>query len=231
MDNAALAQLRKVSLFSKLDEDLLQTVARHSRKRRFKANEYLFHKDDPGYTLYIILAGHVHVQNIAANGEVVHIARRGPGEMFGEMSLIDGKPRMADVVTVMDCELLILDRVAFVEMIQSSPAIALHIMACLADRLRQAAEHLESQQEMDVLGRVAQILLQLLQAHGVDDPKGGRRITMKITQEQLAAQVGATRETVNRALNALKTSRVLRMDGRALVIMNEKKLRECCEPE
>jgi CRP/FNR family transcriptional regulator, cyclic AMP receptor protein len=105
-ETAMMALLRQVPLFAGLDTTLLQTLLQHSRRRKFKAYETLFHEGDPGYTFYIIVFGRVNIQRWNSSGDVVHIAQRGAGEHFGELSLIDGKPHMADVVTAEPCDLL-----------------------------------------------------------------------------------------------------------------------------
>ena len=226
MDTTLTSVLRKVPLFSGLDEASLLALAQ--RSRRFPVGETLFHEGDPGYTLYIIISGRVKVQTIGGAGEIVQIAQCGVGEHFGELSLFDGKSRMADVVTTEPCDLLMLDHADFVRCVEQSSKFAIAIMANLADRIRQAADSLESHRELDVTGRIAEALLDLLAVYGEDDPAGGRRITHKITQQQLAEQIGATRESVSRALTGLRDVQALRIDGRTLVVLSEKRLRRAC---
>ena len=228
MSASVTSLLRQVPLFAGLEEAMLEMLAAHSRRRRFKAGETLFHVGDPGYTLYIILSGHIHIQTFTPAGEVVHQAQRGPGEHVGELALIDGKPRMADAVVAQECDLLMLDHADLIGCIEQSPKMALSIMSCLADRLRQAADHLESRQGLDVLGRLARLLLQLAEEHGQEDPSGGKRIRIKLSQQTLADQVDATRESVNRALSSLKEAGAIRYEGRTIIILNVNKLRQCC---
>ncbi len=144
------------------------------------------------------------------------------GEHFGELSLFDGKPRMADVITTEPCDLLMLDHSDFVRCVEQSSRFTMAIMANLADRIRQTAGHLESHRELDVTGRVAEALLELLPAYGEQDPNGGTRITHKITLQQLAEQIGATRESVSRAITSLRETEAIRIAGRILIVMSEK---------
>ena len=118
MDMTLTSVLRKVPLFSGLDEASLLTLAQHSRRRRFPAGETLFHEGDPGFTLYVIISGRVKVKTVGSAGEIIQIAQRGVGEHFGELSLFDGKPRMADVVTIEPCDLLMLDHSDFVRCVE-----------------------------------------------------------------------------------------------------------------
>ncbi|MGC8666930.1 MAG: Crp/Fnr family transcriptional regulator [Chthonomonadales bacterium] len=224
METSTQILLKQVPIFSALDEDALAVLSTHCRRRSFPAGEAIFHEGDPGHTLYVIVRGRVSIQTITASGEVVHIAERGPGEPFGELSLIDGKPRMADAVTSEACDVLVLDREGFLLAIEESPRIALSIMATLADRLRQAADHQESFRELNVTGRLSEFLLGLLQTHG-SPTASGQRIDVRFSQQEIAERIGATRETVNRALANLRRVGAIRMEGRAIVVVNPAKLR------
>jgi CRP/FNR family transcriptional regulator, cyclic AMP receptor protein len=225
MHSTITALLKCDSLFADLEDRDLQEVAQRIRRRKFPAQEAIFHEEDEGATLYILVSGHVHIQQTLASGETIHIATRGPGEHFGELSLLDGKPRMADAVTAEPCDLLLLSRTEFIRCVETSPKIALAVMASLADRLREAAQHLAARQDLDVFGRVSRILLNLMETHGVPEPGGGTRLNIKLTQQQLAEQAGTTRETVNRALSSLKDVKAIRSDGRAIIVLRPDRLR------
>jgi len=218
--------LKRILIFSELEETALFDLAQKCQRRLYKKNEAVFHEGDPGHTLYIVCAGRVNVQRENSDGKTALIARRGPGEHFGELALIDGKPRMADVIAAEPSELLMLRRDAFIQCIEQRPQIALKIMAALADRLREAADHLGNLQELDVLGRVAGALLERLQLGSTPEADGGRRLLPNVTQKQLAGEMGATRESVNRAIANLKDTNAVRMAGRALIILDEKRLRQ-----
>ncbi len=217
--------LKRVAIFSELDAEALSDLARECKPRQYKKNEAVFHEGDPGHTLYIVCAGCVHVQKETKSGKRSLIARRGAGEYVGEMALIDGKPRMADVITAEKTELLALRRNAFIRCIEQRPQIALKIMATLADRLREAADRLGNLQELDVLGRIAGALLDRMKAGSALEPGGGVRLLTPPTQQEIAEEIGATRESVNRALANLKKTGVLRK-GRDLVVLDEKRLKQ-----
>lgn len=225
MDVSIIAALKEVPLFVGLEDDLLLTLVKHGRRRRFPPGKPLFYEDGFGDALYIILSGDVSIQKPMPSGEVLHLAMRKQGEHFGEMALFGGRRRMADAVTATDCDLLVLDRDAFLRSIAECPQIALNIIVSLSDRLDQAAAHLQNHQELDVMGRVCAVLLELLDAHGIPDLKGGRRIGVKWTQQQLAERISARRESVTRAFASLKESHIIRLDGRAIIVLDEKELR------
>ena len=226
MSSTTAALLRQVPLFAALDDELREAIALRTRRRTFEAGQALFHEGDPGHTLYVILSGRVNVQRVTPSGEVLHIADRGPGEFVGEMALIDGKPRMADVVTAEACDLLMVDRAAFLECMERSPRIAWLVAGCMVERLREAADHQEKIQSRDVLGRVAGALLELMDLQGTDPVPGGRRLRAQITQQELAERVGTTRESVNRAFRRLKQVGAVQCQGKQPVVTDEVKLRQ-----
>jgi CRP/FNR family cyclic AMP-dependent transcriptional regulator len=226
MDPSSLEALRQVPFFSGLDSESLEAVARYSRRRTFRAGQAIFHKGDPGHALFVIVSGRVNIQNLTAAGETVHIAARGPGEQFGELSLIDLKPRMADAVTAEESVLLVLERDEFLRCIKKNPSIAVGIISSLADRLREAADQRESHQGLSVSGRLAETLIGLADEHGFPDLDGGIRIELKVTQESLAEMIGCKRETVNRAIASLRATGALRTEGRDIILTDVQKLRQ-----
>ncbi len=226
MDSSSVDALRHVPLFAALDEDSLQALARHSRRRVFKDNQTIFNEGEPGHSLFVIVSGRVNIQTSTSYGEVVHIAGRGPGDQFGELSLFDEKPRMADAVTAERSDLLILDREEFLRCIRKSPMIAIRVMSSLADRLREAANQLESHQGLSVSGRLAEALIVLANDHGIPDPNGGILIGIKVSQESLAERIGCKRETINRALAGLAATGAIARNGRSIIVTDVQKLQQ-----
>ena len=225
MDTGMAHLLREVPLFAALDEGALQLLGERCRRRKFRAGEALFHEGDPGHTLYVVLAGHVKIQTLTDNGDIVHIATRGPRETVGEMSLIDGQQRMADAVTAEPAELLMLDRDEFIRCLERSPRMALQIMSCLASRLREAAQRQRQERNKSVPARVAAHLLQLAEERGVRD-QGGVRLEVRLSQGELAEELGVARESLNRALSSFRRTRVLQMQGHEWLITDPQRLRK-----
>jgi CRP/FNR family transcriptional regulator, cyclic AMP receptor protein len=141
----------------------------------------------------------------------------------GEMSLIDGQPRMADGLTAEPTDLLMLDRDDFLHCLRQCPDAALAVMAVMAARLRQSANDLGRQRRHGLLGKVAAVLLELADSYGKESDLG-LRIARPITHEQIAQRVGAARESVSRTLASLKKSGILATQGRQLIILDRKKL-------
>jgi len=220
-------QLRRIQLFSGLDEESLRLLAGRCRRRKFGAGEALFHEGDFGQTLYIVLSGSVIIQRVTKDMEVVHIAQRNPGEHFGELALFDEMPRSADAETGSACELLLLERRDLMQFLEAHPNVAWNIIRALSARLRESSEQAVRSKALDVLGRLAAYLSD--QADTVaPDPATGHRILQKLTDEQIAARINTSRESVNRRLARLRTMRVIQRDGRSIVIMNLAKLRSLC---
>lgn len=216
--------LRQVSFFGKLDEAMLGQIAQRTRRRQFGPHEALFHQGDPGETLYVIVAGNVAIQKPAASGQTIYLAQRCGGEHFGEMALIDAKPRMADAVTVTACDLLMLGREEFIHCIEACPAIALAVMTSLAERLREAADDVENYRSLDVLGRLAHTLLTLAEAQGGPESSGALRLDLTMSQQELADRIGTTRESVSRALAQLRRLKAIRSESRSHMILEPTKL-------
>jgi CRP-like cAMP-binding protein len=218
--------LRQIPLFSNLDENALQLLVDRCQRRRVAGKTVLFHEGDPGLTLYVIISGIVNIERATATGETVHIAKRGPGDHFGEFSLVDEKPRSATAVTDSSCEILVLHRQEFIRCIETEPSLALNIIKSLVMRLREAADRTVSYRTLDVMGRLASFLLEAASA-GKAAEGGGTEI-VRITEQEIADRIGATRESVNRKLAYLKNAGIIKRDGRRLVVMQPESLRTFC---
>ncbi len=215
--------LQQVSLFAELPEKALLELATYCRYREFGAKETLFHEGDDGHMLYILVSGEVSIQRVSEKGEIVHIATRGAGEQFGELSLLDGKPRTADVVTEERCSVLTLSREPFLNWLGRSPEIAKHLLASLASRLREATDRTVQYRSHSVMGRLCTEILEWVEKHGERESQGGTRITLKMTQQQMAERVGADRATVNRMLSTLKSMGAIdRREGYLVVLKPER---------
>ncbi len=191
--------LRQVSLFAALaDEDAAQLMSA-AKKRAFRSGEVIFHRDDPGQVLYMIKEGKVKICIISPDGQEISLAVLGKGEYFGEFALLDGLPRSTDAIALEKVECYTLQRSDFRNAIMKNPQIALQVMEALTKRLRNTDNMVEDLIFLDVYGRVAKKLLELADMHGVktDD---GVRIDVRLTQQELASMVGASRESVNKVM-------------------------------
>lgn len=183
------------------------------RCRRLPDSAPIVYRGDPAGALYIILSGQVKVHTATASGDEVILDILGPGDFFGEMSLLDGLPRSADVSALEPCELALLDGEALRETIEARPLVALALLRFLSVRLREQNEQMEMLMTRDVPGRVAGLLLHLADSQGRPMPSGGQiRIEVTLTQSDIAAFVGATRERVSRSLSAFRAQGAIAWD-------------------
>ena len=226
MSGIVEGMLRRIPLFSGLTDAELVPLATRCRRRLFPPREALFHEGDAGQTLYLILSGYVNIQRVVPEGTVVFVARRGPGDHFGELSLFDDLPRSADAVTETACDLLMLDRRELMFFLETHPQVSWEIIRTLSSRLREAADRMVSSETRDVLARVAACLLESAQT-GTTDARG--HITIEgLSDGRLALRIGATRETVNRRLSRLKQMGILRRENVTLIIQDIERLRALC---
>ena len=224
--------LKKVPLFAGLGEDALLTLAARLRRRRMPPGTPVVYKGDPAGVLYLIASGRVKVHQATSGGDEVILEVMGPGEFFGEMSLLDGQPRSADVSTLQETDLLLLEGEALRDTIHEQPAVAWTLLRILSQRLRDQNDRAEMLMTRDVAGRVADRLLKLAASQGSPAPDGkGVRLDVCLTQSDIAALIGATRERVQRALAAFRKSGAIvwDKDGGCWIIRNKAALAKRAE--
>lgn len=191
--------LKQITFFAGLSEDEIAQLMSASKRRTFRAGEVIFHRDDPGQVLYMIKEGKVKICRFSPDGQEISLAVLGKGEYFGEFALLDGLPRSADAIAMERVECYSLQRSDFHNAIMKTPKIAIEVMEALTKRLRTTDQMVEDLIFLDVYGRVAKKLLELAEAHGAETDSGVR-IDVRLTQQELASMVGASRESVNKVL-------------------------------
>ena len=217
--------LARVPLFADLDDESLKELSAVARKRVFRQGEVIFHRDDPGQVLYIVKEGKVKIALTSPDGQEVSLTVFGAGECFGELSILDGEPRSADAVALERVELYALQRQDFVNVVMSHPKIAIQVMKVISQRLRQADQQIEDLLFLDVYGRVAKKLLELSEVHGVPTTQGVR-IELRLTQQELASMVGASRESVNKVMGYFTDKRYIMTDKHKITLMKLADLRK-----
>jgi CRP/FNR family cyclic AMP-dependent transcriptional regulator len=218
-------QLDRVPLFADLDVTSLQQLAQAMRRRTFRASEAIFHRDDPGQVMYVIKEGRVRIRLTSAEGQEVALAVFGPGESFGEMAILDNQPRSADAIAIDKVEVFTLQRQDFIGVIRNHPDIAVEVMKTLSKRVRMANQMVEDLIFLDVYGRVAKKLLELSEEYGIttDD---GVRIDLRLTQQELASMVGASRESVNKVMGYFTDKSYISTDKHKITILRLAELRK-----
>ena len=215
--------LRGTPLFAGLDDEAWEALERRLGRRDLARGEHLFREGDPGDALHVVVDGKVKICRTSADGRENVVAILGPGDLLGELSIFDAQPRGAAAVAVVDCALATLSDADFHEWLREHPRGSFGLLRALAVRLRQTNEAMADLVFTDVPGRIAKTLLSLGERFG--EPDGtGTRVAHDLTQEELAQLVGASRETVNKALSDFAARGWIRLDGRAVVLLDTDRL-------
>ena len=215
--------LAQVPLFAALDEEAAEVLTAALTTRAVDRGHVVFVEGDPGDRLFIVLEGKVKVSRTATDGRENLLAVLGPTEMFGELSLFDPGPRTATVSAVTESVLASLDHDDLRPLLLARPEVAVNLLRALAQRLRRTNEAMADLVFSDVPGRVAKALLDLAEKFGeVED--AGTRVRHDLTQEELAQLVGASRETVNKALSEFANRGWLRIEGRSVLLLDRERL-------
>ena len=209
----SLVVLRNVPLFSGLDESELQRLSQVAVRRRAGRNEQVVRAGEDAESLIVLLTGRAKVTNFDEEGREIILAWLGPGEFFGEMGLIDGSPRSASVVAVEPCELLTIGKTEFQRCMQENFQVAQKLMQILVRRLREADRNIESLALLDVYGRVARLLLDLSEEEG-----GKRLVKQKISKQDMARMIGASREMVSKVMRDLEVGGYIISSGDQITI-------------
>lgn len=195
------------SFFSALGPEAIAQIAALCTSRKMRDGEILFLKGDPGDALYGVRRGQIVITTTTDAGRQFTLNILGPGDIFGEIALLDGQPRSADAVASGHVELFMIRRSDFQDLLKRRPEITTRIIELLCERLRFSSERLEEASLLSLRARLARRLLKLAEDFGED---------IEITQEELSVLVGAGRETVNRQLQKWRKSGVVEL-GRARV--------------
>jgi CRP-like cAMP-binding protein len=214
-DNAELGRRMRAlgasSLFSALPETAVKTLAAAMTERQVECGAKIFLQSDPGTALYAVLAGQVRIVVGGADGREHVLRIAGPGEVFGEISVLDSQPRTADAVAATRCRLLVLERRSLLALMAEQPAIALNLIGVLCEKLRATSAQVESLLFQGLPQRLANVLLDLVAAR--------RGNTIDITQSELGQLTGVTREWVNKKLRAWQAAGLVALQpGRVAVL-------------
>ncbi len=217
------AVLARSPLFSALPAADVDRVVALARRRRLDEGEILFHRGEETDSVYAILRGRVRVVSPGEDGREVVLRILQPGEILGEISVFYGGRRTASIVAAEPCELLVIGRRAFLELIEQHPRLATGLLAALAERVAELTEQLSDFALNSLPVRLARRILELAEIYGKATP-GGLRIDAGISQQDLASWVGTTREAVNKHLRAWATRGVIRLDRAAVTILRREEL-------
>ncbi len=214
----------KAPLFAALDGATADQLMESMSPRRLARGDVVFHEGDPGDSLYVITRGKVKLSKAASDGRESLLSVLGPGEMFGELSLFDPGPRLTTAYVVSDTEFISLGNDALRSFLEQHPEVAMQMLAGLAHRLRKTNEGLSDLVFTDVPGRVAKALLDLSDRFGRRS-EAGLVVAHDLTQEELAQLVGASRETVNKALADFAQRGWVTLGAKSVTLLDVDRLR------
>jgi CRP/FNR family cyclic AMP-dependent transcriptional regulator len=217
-----ISLLRKVPLFEGLKDEDLEAIAKVTITRSYSKDQVIILAEEEGDSLFIIETGQVKVCIVSEDGREVILSMLGEGAVFGELSLLDGKPRSANVIATHNTDLYTVPRADFLQLIYKVPQIAVGMLAELAVRLRKTDRKIEGLALLDVTSRISETLLQLATEQG-SETEDGILLENRPPHQQLANMSGTTRETVSRVLKRLESQGYIVTKGRSITILREDK--------
>jgi len=215
--------LHKVQLFAGFGPSEFESLEKCLVRRRYPGGQTIFHMGDEGSSLHLIERGRVKVTIPSVSGEELILAILNAGDLLGELSLFDGKPRSATVQALEETETLCLQREDLLALMRKRFDVVEKIMTVLACRIRDTDMLLAERNFLDITSRLAKKILDLGDTFGIRE--GGQvRIGVKITQKDLASMIGSSRESINKQLKALRDQGLVRMYGGTIEILNRERL-------
>jgi len=224
-----LELLKQVPLFQGLTEGELKSLTADFVRQELQPDDVLFYQGDAGHILYVVETGKVRIFVQGEDGQELSVTVCGTGDLVGEMSVIDELPRSASAVALERTTVLRLSRERFREHVRRSPQLAFNVMKALSVRLRFSTRQLDSLSMASVPTRLARKLLELADQHGLTEGHE-TRIAVALTQSELASLLGATRESVNKALGQFKRQGLIRQEEGQLIIVDRAALRGLSQP-
>ena len=215
--------LRNIPLFSALDDDAAGALQKSMVPQTLKKGKHLFQEGDPGDRLYVVTQGKIKLTHASGDGRESLLMVLGPGDMFGELSLFDPGPRTSTAVAITDSEVLGLGNNDLRPWLSGRPEVAQSLLQALAHRLRRTNVTMSDLVFADVPGRVAKAIIELGEKFG-SRTAAGLMVNHDLTQEELAQLVGASRETVNKALADFASRGWIRLETRSVEIFDVERL-------
>jgi CRP/FNR family cyclic AMP-dependent transcriptional regulator len=218
-----LDAVRAVPLFKYLSQEQLAEVVTIIAIRRFAKGSLLVREGEPGDAIHIVLDGSVSVLRIAPDGRETILSILKEGDFFGEMSVLDASPRSASIRALTPVEVGVIEQKPMLELLDKDPRIARSLIVNLSRRLREANALIAATTSGDMRSRLALLLVNLAANFG-ESADGGTRITLRLTNQQMADMIGTTRETVNRTLNKFWDERIIDMKTANIVVLDRTQL-------
>jgi CRP-like cAMP-binding protein len=207
-------------LFQSLPPPQRQQILSHAHLRHFEAGETIFLMGAPGNAMMAVLSGEVRISAPSKEGKEIVLTILYPGEVFGEISVLDGGRRTADATAVMRCDIMVLERRDVLHFLEQNPEAYPSIMLLLCEKLRRTTEQVAEIFFLDMQGRLARTLLRLIEQRKAA-ASANVPLLLRRTQGELANMIGGTRESVNKCLGEWQRRGLIRMKGGTIIIVDK----------
>ena len=224
-ESAELKKILATGLLSQLQAPELDDFLNLCKTEVFTDGQVIFHKGAPGDCLYAILGGRVGINTLSDEGREIFLNIMEPGEVLGEIALLDGQERTAGAIAMAPTKLLRVDRKDFIPFLEKHPALCIRMMEILCQRLRWTSDIIEDTIFLNIPRRLAKRLLKLTRGHG-SPSREGIKLDIKLSQEELGNMLGATRESTNKSLRLLQDQGVITYDRGGYIIVTDVKTLE-----
>jgi CRP-like cAMP-binding protein len=209
--------LQACPLFSAMKPEELDEILKFASERRYRRGQTILQRGDPGSSMMAVLRGRVRISSVSSDGKELTLNVINPGEVVGEIALLDGEPRSADATAIEDTLLLVVERRHFLPFLRQNEDLYLRLLAVLCRRLRRTSMALEEIALFDLPVRLARVLLKLGDDYGRPTPQG-TRIELKLSQRDLSNLVASSRESVNKQLRTWREAGVVHFEEGLLVL-------------
>jgi CRP-like cAMP-binding protein len=207
----------------------LDAILGFAAERRFRRGQVVFQKGDTGSSMMAVLSGRVRISAVNSEGKEITLNVINPGQVFGEIALLDGQPRSADAGAIEDTLLLVLERRNFMPFLTGNQDLVSRLLAVLCERLRSTSMALEQIALFDLEARLARLILKLAADYG-RPTADGTRIELKLSQRDISNLVASSRESVNKQLGEWREDGVLTFENGYIVLHRQEELRALAEP-
>jgi CRP/FNR family cyclic AMP-dependent transcriptional regulator len=221
--------LRTSPLFKAMQPEEVDAILDFATERRFRRGQVVFQKGDTGSSMMAVLSGRVRISAVNADGKEITLNVINPGEVLGEIALLDGQPRSADASAIEDTVLLVVERRNFLPFLTNNQQLASRLLAVLCEKLRSTSLALEQIALFDLEARLARLILKLAADYGRPSADG-TRIEMKLSQRDISNLVASSRESVNKQLAIWRDSGVLAIEDGRIIVRRSEDLEALVEP-
>jgi CRP-like cAMP-binding protein len=223
-EKRALWYLKKIPLFQDLSHETMHRLVTCIEMREVRRRQVIYLPGDPGQAVFFVNGGRVKISKVTRDGKELTLAYRGPGEVFGELVMIDGGPREEMAEAMENALITELERGEFERLVQKEGMIGYRLSKVIAQRRRDVENKIEQLIFKDVNAKLAELLLRLATEYGIEDSRG-TLVSLKITHQEMANLIGSTRETVSLTLSQFKRRGLIQTDGRKVILADREGLR------